>query len=527
MKYRNLLFFLIITLSIFLRFYKLGEIPPGFHQDEVSQAYNAFSILETGRDRYGEFLPILFRSFASYQPPVYTYLTPISVFIFGNTIFAARFTSAFFGVLTVLLTYFFIFHLTKPKYREAISLISALIVAISPWSVHFSRRVVEGNLGIFFFLLALFLLLRSLKNIRLFPIATFVMGIATHAYYSERLIAAIFLPIFIIYYRKYFIKQKKWLIIGLVALVVSLAPHIITIAGGAFASRFSQVASSGGKYLILEFFKHYVSYFSPKNLFSDIGSNLGRISPGLGVFYSWMFIPFLAGIYFLRRVVDEKFLGILGIFLVTSLIPVAITGDVFYPLRALEFFWILSFIISTGLVILFSMLKRNFLRIFIGAVLLCYSLGIFYVSYFVLFKHESIENVGQTYIALFHEFQKYQNYSMVIDSTRDPAAGLRIAYFSKFDPVILQKELRPQMISQYYSSKVELNDIYTVGNIVARPINWGPDSCAKNTILVGDNLAFSDAQIKDHHLTKLFEIESVNKDFILFGYGTNPDKNCL
>jgi hypothetical protein len=262
-------------------------------------------------------------------------------------------------------------------------------------------------------------------------------------------------------------------------------------------------------------------------LFSDIGSDLGRISPGLGVFYSWMFIPFLVGIYFLRKVIDEKFLGILGIFIVASLIPVALTGDVFYPLRALEFFWILSFVISIGLVILFDMLKRNSLKIFISVILLVYSLGIFYISYFVLFKHESTENVGQAYIALFQEFQKYKNYSMVIDSTRDPAAGLRIAYLSKFDPTTLQKDLRPQMISPYYSGKVELNNIYTVGNIVARPIRWGVDRCAKNTILVGDNLAFSEPQIKEHKLIKLFEIKSVNKDFILFGYGTNPDKNCL
>ena len=527
MKYKNLLIFLIIFLSIFLRLYKLGEIPPGFHQDEVSQAYNAFSILKTARDRYGELLPILFRSFASYQPPVYTYLTPIPILIFGNTIFAARFTSAFFGVLTVILTYFLVYHLCKPRYREKISLIAALVVAVSPWSIHFSRRVVEGNLGIFFFLLSLFLLLKSLKNVRLFPIATFILSIATHAYYSERLIAAIFLPVFLIYYRKYFLKYYKWLILGLLTLVAGLAPHIVTIIGGAFASRFNQVASGGNSPLVLEFFKHYFSYFSPKNLFSDIGSDLGRISPGLGVFFTWMFIPFLAGIYFLRRVVDEKFLGILGIFLVISLIPVALTGDVFYPLRALEFLWILSFVISIGLVVLLSMIKSNPLKILIGAILLIYSLGTFYVSYFVLFKHESTENVGQAYIALFQEFQKYKNYSMVIDSARDPAAGLRIAYLSKFDPVILQKELRQQMISPYYSGKVELNDVYTVGNIVARPINWGIDRCAKNTILVGDNLTFSDPQIKDHNLKKLFEIKSVNKDFILFGYGTNPDKNCL
>jgi 4-amino-4-deoxy-L-arabinose transferase-like glycosyltransferase len=526
MRYKKLIFFLIIALSIFLRLYKLGEIPPGFHQDEVSQAYNAFSILETAHDRYGEFLPILFRSFASYQPPVYTYLTTVPILMVGNTIFAARFTSAFFGVLTVFLTYFLVGHITKPKYREILSIASALVVAVAPWSVHFSRRAVEGNLGLFFFLLALLLLLKSLKKIRLFPVATLVLGIATHAYYSERLLAVIFFPIFLIYYRKYFLLQKKWLILGLSVLVVVLAPHMVTIIRGAFASRFSQVASSGGSPVVLEFFKHYLGYFSPKNLFSDIGSDLGRISPGLSVFYSWMFAPFLAGIYFLRRVVNEKYLGVLLVFLAISLIPVALTGDVFYPLRALEFFWVLSFVISTGLVVLFTAIKQNFLKFLFGSALILYSLGSLYISYFVLSKYESTEKISQSYVTLYHELQKYKNHSMVIDSTRDPAAGLRIAYLSKFDPTTLQSELRPQMISPYYSDRVELNDIYTIGNITARPLDWGMVNCAKDTIFV-DDIAFSDVQIRDHHLTKLFEIMSVNKGFVLFGYGTNPDKNCL
>ena len=104
MKNKHLILSLIVVLAFVLRFYKLGEVPLGFHQDEVSQAYNSFSILTTGRDRYGQLLPILFRSFGSYQPPVYTYLTTIPIFLFGNTIFAARSTSAFFGVLTVFLT---------------------------------------------------------------------------------------------------------------------------------------------------------------------------------------------------------------------------------------------------------------------------------------------------------------------------------------------------------------------------------------------------------------------------------------
>ena len=32
-------------------------MPNGFHADEASIGYDAYSMLETGRDQYGEFLP--------------------------------------------------------------------------------------------------------------------------------------------------------------------------------------------------------------------------------------------------------------------------------------------------------------------------------------------------------------------------------------------------------------------------------------------------------------------------------------
>mgnify|MGYP001569572368 FL=1 len=163
---QKILLVLIAVLAFGLRFYKLGEVPLGFHQDEISQSYNSFSMLKTGEDRYGQFMPILFRSFGSYQPPIYTYLTPIPLYLFGNTIFAARSTSAFFGVLTVLISYFIVKELVKNRYKESLALLTSFVVAISPWAIHFSRRVVEGNLGLFFFLLSFYFFIRSLSQIK-------------------------------------------------------------------------------------------------------------------------------------------------------------------------------------------------------------------------------------------------------------------------------------------------------------------------------------------------------------------------
>ena len=146
LKKTSLILILIICLSVFLRFYKLNEIPTGFHHDEVSQAYNAFALGTTGHDRYSQSFPLLFRAFGSYQPPLYTYLSIIPIKIFGNTMFAARFVSAFFGVLIVIFTYLIIAELAKEKFKHSFALLAALMVGISPWAIHFSRRIAEANL---------------------------------------------------------------------------------------------------------------------------------------------------------------------------------------------------------------------------------------------------------------------------------------------------------------------------------------------------------------------------------------------
>src|SRR3989344_2428644 len=150
----------IIVLAFILRFNKLGQVPLSLNWDETSNAYNAYSILKTGRDEYGKLLPLYNRSFDDYKPPMYMYLNVPTVAVFGLTSFAARLPSAFFGFLTVLLIYFLtkkLFEIDKSdsslithSSHEALAkwdhslpknlaLLAMLMLAISPWHLQFSR----------------------------------------------------------------------------------------------------------------------------------------------------------------------------------------------------------------------------------------------------------------------------------------------------------------------------------------------------------------------------------------------------
>src|SRR3989344_1262034 len=113
MKRTTILLCLIIFLAAFLRFFNLESTPPSLSHDEVAIGYNAWSILQTGKDEYGKMYPILFQSFDDFKLPGYIYATVLSEKLFGLTPFAVRFTSALLGTLTVVALYFLIKTLLK------------------------------------------------------------------------------------------------------------------------------------------------------------------------------------------------------------------------------------------------------------------------------------------------------------------------------------------------------------------------------------------------------------------------------
>ena len=99
---KNLLFFVIVFLGFVLRFYALDKIPASLNPDEASLGYTAFSLLTTGADEHGKFLPLALKSFGDWKLPGYPYFSIIPVLIFGLNSFSTRFVSAIAGIFAVL-----------------------------------------------------------------------------------------------------------------------------------------------------------------------------------------------------------------------------------------------------------------------------------------------------------------------------------------------------------------------------------------------------------------------------------------
>src|SRR3989344_7300220 len=98
--------FLMITFGVILRFWNLGSTPPSLNWDEVSLGYNAWSVLTTGKDEYGDSFPMILRSYDDYKPALYSYFLIPVISLMGMSEMAVRLPSALFGVLGIVVVYF-------------------------------------------------------------------------------------------------------------------------------------------------------------------------------------------------------------------------------------------------------------------------------------------------------------------------------------------------------------------------------------------------------------------------------------
>jgi len=171
-------FFLILVLGFFKNM-GFRQKSNRFFCDEASIGYNVYSILKTGKDEYGNKFPILFKAFGECKRPTYIYSSIPFMRIFGLNEFAVRLTSAFYGMLTVLVMYFMV----KQLFDKEIAFYSSLFMAISPWHIHFSRIGFEAISFIFWTVLLMYILFKSFKNFLYYYLAVVVYFIAFFTYY--------------------------------------------------------------------------------------------------------------------------------------------------------------------------------------------------------------------------------------------------------------------------------------------------------------------------------------------------------
>jgi len=185
---------LLFALAISLRFYHLGSVPVQLGNDEISIAYDSYSVSLTARDEHGNVLPIAFQSHNTYKAPLYAYMAMLPIRVFGNTTAAARATSALTGALSVLLLVSIVHSLS---HNSSLSLISGFVLATAPWHLLASRDTLEANLALFFTLLGLALFLRS----RMIT-SGFFFALSLYAYHTQWGYTPLLIIILVFFIRK-------------------------------------------------------------------------------------------------------------------------------------------------------------------------------------------------------------------------------------------------------------------------------------------------------------------------------------
>lgn len=395
----------ILLLATFLRFYNIDTIPHGLYIDEVSIGYNAYSILTKGVDEHGVASPLFFRAFGEYKMPVEIYLTSLSMAVFGKSEFAVRFPSALFGTLTVLLMYLLVrnvFHIqrTNQDNAESVSLLSAFLLAISPWHIQFSRGGFEANTALFFYLLGGVLFLHFLKVHRyrwfVFSVVSFI--VTAYTYNAYKIIVPMTLAVIILYLFRFLKESRKQFGMTLLVGVVLLLPIFLFSEGN---SRFlTESAFDGVPFFSwpVIYLQNYLSFFSLPFLFAT-GDGFGRHTiVGMGPVFRWELPFLLIGLYSLFRLRNVFVAQVVFFLLLIAPVAAALTRPSPHMLRSFLLVIPLTILVSYGLVLMWRK-KNKFLKIamvLIGFVAI-YEFGSYFHLYYIHYPMRTAIDWGSQY----------------------------------------------------------------------------------------------------------------------------------
>ena len=343
----NFVLILICLLFLGTRLFRISGIPSSVYWDEASIGYNAYSVLTTGKDEWGEFMPLHFRAFGEFKLPVYIYSVTASEFIFGLTPLAVRLPAVIFGLLSIIGLYLLVLKLTSNK---LLSLISSFLFAISSWFFIFSRTGYEAVAGLSFFIWATYFGILSFKKKWFFIFSTLFFILSYYSYNSFRVLTPfVLIPLLVFSFYK---KKFAEVLISIIILAVSIIPIYKLYTKDSGLSRLQTV---GTKSSIIS---NYIKNFSPEFLFVKGDSNPRSQIPGNGELYYLDAMFLLLGILYILKSKNYKFYAILGILLIAP-IPAAITKENPHALRAILMSPILSVICAMGIYYFSSFFTKN------------------------------------------------------------------------------------------------------------------------------------------------------------------------
>jgi len=478
---------LILIFALILRVWLLDLVPVSLFGDEVDIGYHAYSLLHTGRDYSGNFLPLHLKSLADIKTPLYTYSIIPTVAVFGISALGVRLPAAIFGVLGIYLFYLLINLIFKNK---SLALLSAFLLTISPWHMHYSRWGFEGTEMLTLYLAGLYCFLKSFGSNKWLVLAAVFFGLTPASYHS----AKVFLPfnliaLVIIYFKQIKNIERKYLIISAIIFTLVVTPFAVSTLFGGGTDRFQsttifQDPTMEGKIgfdrvrdvkmqdPFNRFFHNKVNYFSSiliNNYLEALSTQFlfikGDPEPthtpeGFGEFYQFEAIFMILGVVFLFFKNDKKTILLFTSWILLAPLPSILTREGGHHASRLLFLLPpLIFLTSLGIYNSHSLLKRFKYTFAIGISVVLFLSFLFYEhNYWVHYPWDSQRwwhaGFKEAIQATVSEGKKYDK---VIISGADEPPLIFFLGWSQFPPLEFQQN--------YPLAKINLEGIGEVSKL--------------------------------------------------------------
>ena len=460
--------FAIVILASFLRLYGLGSFPPSIYWDEAAIGYNAYSIAQTGRDEYGIKYPILFKSFNDFKLPGYIYLDSIFVKLFDLSPTTTRLPSALSGTLAILGIYL----IAKKLFDTNTAIFSALLLAISPWHLQFSRAAFEATISFTIIIFGILFMLYGQKNKFWAYISIPILFASAYFYLAARLISPLILFTFFWIFQKEIKKNLRVYIYGLIIAIVIVIPIISTSLSSSGQKHIKEVSIFEDKSIpasyveasaknqtilsriflnrripyIFESFHKYSLHFSPGFLFFGDDPNARHRSAFHGNLYLFEIILLIIGFSVLAKYKDSKSKYFILALVLIAPLPAAFSQEAPHSLRTLPMLLPLSIVSALGAKHLWENLKVKIIMPFIIVIFFInYLLG-----YYIVYPLRDSSAWGYGYQQLFTYLSQIDNnYDRIVVTAYYWKPYIYYLYVNKIDPRIFQNNPDVQSIGKY------------------------------------------------------------------------------
>lgn len=542
----KLLLFFILFLGIILRFWNLSNNPPGLTWDEAAIGYNAYSLLKTAKDEYGNILPVNLKSFGDYKPALYAYLTIPFIAFFGLNETSVRLPAVISGVLSIIVIFLLVNELFK---NHKLALITAFFFAISPLSIQFSRPSFEASLALLLNLLGIYFFIRGQKDKKYLIFSSVIFGLSLFTYQASRIFVPLIIIILVFIFKNNFKSFKSYSLVGKVISLGNYSPvgkvisyrnyryPLLIIISVIILFFLTTVLTEQTKRLAtLNFFSYrrseeeilkifsedgmekndikfqilhgewlayvrglverYLIYFSPKMLIIDGDYSQRHKVPDLGVMYYFSTALLPLGIFYFLNFY-KKDSKLLFIWLLISPIPAVLSRDLISMVRALNMTAPLEILQAGGLIFIVGILekyKKNIGKIgyILTGIIISFNVLIYLDRYFIHAPYEFSKYWLYGYkeaVRSLEEVKNSKNYDKIIMSDTYGQPYIYYLFYTKYPPLDFQKQ------AYLDQPNVDVGTVRKIDNIEFRHIYWPGDRSMKNSLFIGTKEELPDQDI--------------------------------